>query len=84
MEFREVLRRRRMVRDYTDQPLAPEVVERVLDAALRAPSAGSAQGWAFLVLTAVGYRHPDLAPQDSTSIEERRRRQQDVVHRGHW
>lgn len=51
MEFSEVLRRRRMVRHYTDQPLALEVVERVLDSALRAPSAGFSQGWAFLALT---------------------------------
>ena len=46
-----MLRRRRMVRHYADAPLAPEVVERVLDAALRAPSAGFSQGWAFLALT---------------------------------
>ena len=32
----------------------------------------------------VGHRHPDLAPQDATSIEERRRRKEDVVHRGQW
>ena len=51
MEFSEVVRRRRMVRHYTDQPLTPEVVERVLAAALRAPSAGFSQGWAFLALT---------------------------------
>jgi len=51
VEFPEVLRRRRMVRHYTDEPLSPEVVERVLDADLRAPSAGFSQGWAFLVLT---------------------------------
>lgn len=51
MEFREVVRRRRMVRHYTDEPLSDEVVERVLTHALRAPSAGFSQGWAFLVLT---------------------------------
>jgi nitroreductase len=51
MEFSEVVRRRRVVRHYTDAPLAPEVVERVLSNALRAPSAGFSQGWAFLVLT---------------------------------
>ena len=32
----------------------------------------------------VGYRHPDLAPQDAVSIDERRRRKEDVVHRGQW
>jgi nitroreductase len=51
MEFAEVVRRRRMVRHYSDRPLAPEVVKRVLASALRAPSAGFSQGWAFLALT---------------------------------
>ena len=51
MEFQEVVRRRRMVRHYTDQPLAPEVIERVLNNAVRAPSAGFSQGWAFLAIT---------------------------------
>ncbi|HQU27267.1 MAG TPA: nitroreductase family protein [Acidimicrobiales bacterium] len=51
MEFSEVVRRRRMVREYEDRPLARDVVERVVASALRAPSAGFSQGWAFLVLT---------------------------------
>jgi nitroreductase len=51
MEFREVVHRRRMVRDYDpDRPVPPEVRERLLDHAIRAPSAGFSQGWAFLVL----------------------------------
>ena len=51
MEFAEVLRRRRMVRDYDpDRPVPREVRERLLAHALRAPSAGFSQGWAFLVL----------------------------------
>lgn len=40
-----------MVRHYTEQPIKPEVVERILASALRAPSAGFSQGWAFLALT---------------------------------
>jgi nitroreductase len=40
-----------MVRHYTDEPLAHEVIERVIASALRAPSAGFSQGWAFLALT---------------------------------
>jgi nitroreductase len=51
MEFSEVVRRRRMVRHYSGRPLSPEVIERVLTSALRAPSAGFSQGWAFLALT---------------------------------
>ena len=52
MDYREVLRRRRMVRDYSDEPLDRDVVERILASALRAPSAGFSQGWEFLALTA--------------------------------
>ncbi|HWJ68334.1 MAG TPA: nitroreductase family protein [Nocardioides sp.] len=50
MEFDEVVRRRRMTRAYTSDPVAPAVVERALDHATRAPSAGFSQGWAFVVL----------------------------------
>jgi nitroreductase len=66
MEYSEVVRRRRMVRDYADRPLAPEVIERVLASALRAPSAGFSQGWAFLALTEKADRArfwPFAAPQ---------------------
>ncbi|HXJ27184.1 MAG TPA: nitroreductase family protein [Streptosporangiaceae bacterium] len=51
MEFSEVVRRRRMIRHYSSRPLDPEIIERVIANALRAPSAGFAQGWAFLALT---------------------------------
>lgn len=39
-----------MVRAFTTQPLAPEVVQRILAAANRAPSAGFSQGYALLAL----------------------------------
>ncbi len=39
-----------MVRSYTDQPVDPAALDHILDAALRAPSAGYTQGWGFLVL----------------------------------
>ena len=40
-----------MVRNYDpDRPVPPEIRERILANALRAPSAGFSQGWAFLVL----------------------------------
>jgi nitroreductase len=50
MEFAEVVRRRRMVRRYTDEPVDPRIVDRMLEHATHAPSAGFSQGWAFLVL----------------------------------
>jgi nitroreductase len=53
MEFTEVVRRRRMVRRYDpDRPLGRDVVQRCLENAVRAPSAGFSQGWDFLVLMA--------------------------------
>ena len=39
-----------MVRNFDDRPVPPEVVERLVANALRAPSAGNACGWSFLVL----------------------------------
>lgn len=51
MEFSDVVRRRRMVRRYDpDRPVPPEIVERCLANAVRAPSAGFSQGWDFVVL----------------------------------
>ena len=48
MEFQDVVRRRRMVRNFSDRPIPPEVRDRILDNAIRAPSAGFSQGWAFM------------------------------------
>jgi nitroreductase len=50
MEFRDVVRRRRMIRRYDDRPVDPALVDRMLEHAIRAPSAGFSQGWAFLRL----------------------------------
>ncbi len=50
MEFQDVVRRRKMVRDYAADPVDPAVVERALHNAVRAPNAGFSQGWGFLVL----------------------------------
>ncbi len=51
MEFQDVVRRRRMVRNYDPDRAVPAAVrERLLANAVRAPSAGFTQGSAFLVL----------------------------------
>jgi nitroreductase len=50
VEFSEVIKRRKMVRAFTPEPLAPGVADRLLRAANRAPSAGFSQGYSFLVL----------------------------------
>ncbi len=67
MELSDAVRRRRMVRAFTDEPVAPQVVDGLLDAARRAPSAGNAQGARFLVLdtpgAVAGYWDITLAPE---------------------
>jgi nitroreductase len=50
MEFRDVVRHRRMVRRFDQRPVPREVTDRVLDAGRRAPSAGFSQGLELLVL----------------------------------
>lgn len=50
MEFQDVVRRRRMVRNFADRPIPPELVERILANAQRGPSAGFTQGTELLVL----------------------------------
>lgn len=39
-----------MVRNYLSDPVSPEILERIADAALRAPSAGNSQGVAVVVV----------------------------------
>jgi nitroreductase len=51
MEFRELLTRRRMVRNYAPHPVERETVERVVATVRRAPSAGYSQGQRFVVVT---------------------------------
>lgn len=51
MDLQDVIRRRRMVRSFTDAPVPPGSVERIMKNAVRGPSAGFCQGQAFLVLS---------------------------------
>ncbi|HEV2235429.1 MAG TPA: nitroreductase family protein [Ktedonobacterales bacterium] len=50
MEFAEVVRKRRMVRNFSPEPVAPEAIERILALARQAPSAGYTQGQSFVVV----------------------------------
>jgi nitroreductase len=51
MDFADVVRKRRMVRHFKPDPLDPQVVERIMLLAQRAPSAGYTQGQSFIVVT---------------------------------
>lgn len=51
MEFADVVRKRRMVRHFTDEPVPAETIERIVRLAQHAPSAGFSQGVQFVVVT---------------------------------
>ena len=50
MEFEQAVRRRRMVRSFTGEPVAAAVIDEICDLARRAPTAGNTAGVEFLVL----------------------------------
>ena len=47
MDFFEAVQSRRSVREYTNEPVPPEVIEKALDAALLAPNSSNMQTWEF-------------------------------------
>jgi nitroreductase len=51
MQTWDTIRARRNVRQYTDQPIAAEDLERILEAGRRAPSSRNWQPWHFVVVT---------------------------------
>ena len=51
METWDAVRARRDVRQYTDQPIAREDLERIIEAGRRAPSSANWQPWDFVVVT---------------------------------
>lgn len=66
MDFKEVVRRRRMVRNYADRPVSRDAIERIVDAARKAPTAGFTQGIGFVVVTAKDTRRAlaEIAHED--------------------
>ena len=50
MELMDGIRDRRSVRDYTDAAIDRATIERLIEAAILAPSAMNLQPWAFAVL----------------------------------
>ena len=56
MDTWDAYRSRRNIRDYADRPIDDHVLDRILDAGRRAPSAFNSQPWDFVVVTG----HPAL------------------------
>jgi nitroreductase len=51
MDFYELVHKRRMVRNFTTDPIDPAALERILEAAQHGPSAGFTQGQDLIVVT---------------------------------
>jgi nitroreductase len=51
MEFKEILKHRRMVRAYQPKPIPRDTLERIAGTIRRAPSAGFSQGQRLLIIT---------------------------------
>jgi nitroreductase len=51
VETWDAIRSRRNVRSYVQRAIAPQDLDRILEAARRAPSAGNQQAWDFVVCT---------------------------------
>jgi nitroreductase len=49
-DFFEIALRQRACRDYTDEPVPDDDIERILEAATHAPSAENTQPWVFIVV----------------------------------
>ncbi|MEZ4528864.1 MAG: nitroreductase family protein [Desulfobacterales bacterium] len=50
MELFHALHTRRSIRKYTAQPVSDADIQKILEAAMMAPSAGNAQPWQFIVV----------------------------------
>jgi nitroreductase len=53
----QLITSRRSIREYTDEPVTPDQVRAMLEAAMAAPSGRNLQAWEFVVVTDVGTRH---------------------------
>ena len=71
MDVFEAIKRRRSVRAYTSEEVSEEDVERLIEAARLAPSAGNIQPWKFVIITnAETKRRLSDAALHQTFIEE--------------
>jgi nitroreductase len=72
MDLYEAIKGRRSVREYQDRPVEAEKLERILDAALWAPSAHNEQAWRFTVLRGEGKEAIYKAMVEAAEEVERR------------
>jgi nitroreductase len=70
MELLEAIKGRRSIRAYTPQEVPEEVVEKLIDAASFAPSAGNIQPWKFVIARKPETKEKLAQAANQTFIEE--------------
>jgi len=71
LDVLEAIKERRSIRAYTDEKVSEEDVERLIEAARWAPSAGNIQPWAFVVVKEVETKRKlSSATLNQTLIQE--------------
>jgi nitroreductase len=71
MEIFEAIKNRRCIRAFTKRELPPGTIEKLLDAARWAPSAGNVQPWEFVVAASADMKQAlSLAAYGQKDIEE--------------
>ncbi len=71
MDLFEAIKSRRSVRSFTREDVSEETVEKLIDAARWAPSAGNLQPWEFIVVRKPEIKRKlSIAALDQTFIEE--------------
>ena len=71
MEILEIIRKRRSIRRYKKQEILRETIEKLIEAARWAPSAGNIQPWEFVVVSSSKVKHAlSVAAFDQEDLEE--------------
>ena len=70
MDVYEAIATRRTVRDFEDRPIAVDIVERLLDAGMKAPTNDHLRQWEFVLVNDKNERAKLLRVKDMTSREE--------------
>ena len=66
MELKDAILKRRMVRNFADKPIEPQLIERIVELTRHAPSAGFTQGQSFIIIT-----NPELKKAIAETCEEK-------------
>ena len=76
MDFFDVVHTQRSIRRFKPDPVPDEALWKMIDAAIRAPSGGNTQPWAWLIVRDAAKRQviaDAVKSSDPESVEERRR-----------